>query len=309
MNKRSLAFFLSFLGRQHAQLPSDPALFFETMKEGPCPPDPEFFDRFPEFQSWRERPKEWWVKGVDELSRLEERGFHFVAWDDERFPGSLRAMRDPPWLLTVLGDAQALTTPSISVVGAREPLDLSLQWMEEHLGAFLSCLPMTVVSGGARGIDQAAHRIALRHRRPTLVFLPSGLSQFYPSDLKDWLLPVCESGGAFVSEFHPRTPMRKWNFQIRNRLIASISALTLVVEGRIRSGTWTTAKYVAEEGRQLGCVPGPPWESSFSGNLALLKDGAMMIRDAQDLVMFLSHESRRDSGNSLAIGRSNSLIH
>jgi DNA processing protein len=140
-----------------------------------------------------------------------------------------------------------------------------------------------------------AHRLALQAKAPTVVTLPSGLATLYPESLKEWILPICESGGAFVSEYHPRTVMRKWHFQERNRLIAGLSLWTFIVEGKLRSGTWLTAKKALNAGREIAALGASPWMTGFSGNLALLADGATMIRDAQDLVMFLSRDSRVNS--------------
>ena len=122
-------------------------------------------------------------------------------------------------------------------------------------------------------------------------------------------MPVCEAGGAFVSEFHPRTPMRKWNFEIRNRLIAGLTPLTLVIEGQIKSGTWVTARLALEEGRTLGCLPGSPWERALSGNLELLASGAAFVRDAQDLVMLLSSATRAEKNSGLGVGDQSLQLH
>ncbi len=310
MNTHFLTLLLCFLGRQQAYLKADRReAFFAAIAEDCFPPHSEFFRRFPEFEKWRDQPLAWWTKAADELARDSEQGIQFLLSTDADFPNSLRALRDPPWVLSAKGSVGVLSQPSISVVGAREAAPEALQWMDEHLGSFLNCLPLAVVSGGARGVDQIAHRTALRVPRPTVVFLPSGLSSIYPLDLKDWLLPVLEGGGAFVSEFHPRTPMRKWNFHVRNRLIAGQSAITLVVQARRRSGTWMTAKLALEEGRAIGCLPASPWESSFGGNLELLNEGATLIRDAQDLLLFQSIEYQRRQNENLSVGHFGAHMH
>jgi len=281
----------------------------QALLEDCGPPQAEFFRRFPEFEKWREKSPAWWMRAADELDRESERGLRFLLREDPQFPPSLMAMQDPPWALCVKGNVECLRQASISVVGAREPATASVQWMEEHLAEFLTDLPLAVVSGGARGIDQAAHRIAIRAGRPTQVYLPSGVGCLYPSDLQDWVLPVIESGGAFVSEFHPRTPMRKWYFQARNRLIAGISPITLVVQARTRSGTWLTARQVLEENRGLAVLPGSPWDGSFSGNLELLTQGGVLVRNAQDLLIFLNNEMRTKSTDFLALGDLKSAPH
>ena len=309
MDSHFLFLFLCLLGRQQAGLKADRREAFFSHREARIfPPEHEFFRLFPEFEPWRDKPRSWWKKAAEELQRESERGWRFLNYEDTEFPQRLREIPDPPWVLNVLGSLSVLSDPGFSVVGAREPSAGSLQWMDEHLANVLKRLPLAVVSGGARGIDQAAHRLALRSERPTLLFLPSGLGQIYPVDLKDWILPVCDSGGAFVSEFHPRTPMRKWNFAIRNRLIAGIGILTLVIEARHRSGTWITAKCAIDSGRAIGCLPGSAWETSFSGNLRLLGEGAQLIKDADDLALFLCRELRTGTP-SLALDQPNVSTH
>lgn len=310
MDARFPLLFLCFLSRQKLRLREDRReSLFAAAAEGCLPPDAEFFRRLPEFETWREKPADWWKRGADELRREHERGHRFLLFGESGFPSGLSSMSDPPWALTLKGSVETLSEPSLSIVGAREPLAESLAWMEEHLGSVLGCLPVTVVSGGARGVDQAAHRLSLRAGRPTVVYLPSGLASLYPADLKDWVMPVLDGGGAFVSEFHPRTPMRKWHFELRNRLIAAHGLATLVIEARERSGTWMTARAAIDNGRPVACLPSSPWETALGGNARLLGEGASPVRDAQDVVMFLAAAIRGVQESSLALDSVSVRVH
>ena len=236
------------------------------------------------------------VSAADEQRRfLEylEKGYRFLPPNHLLFPKALNLIPDPPRGLFVWGQQQALHRPMLAVVGSREPSQISLEWMEQTLRGFLLKMPEAVlVSGGARGIDQAAHRIAIRSGQPTVVFLPSGFDRLYPSQLRSWTDSILANGGVFVTEYAPEMEMRKSYFSERNRLISGISAATLIVEAKERSGTWLTARAAAEQGRPLFVVPAHPLENSFRGNLLLLSEGATPVMDAQELVSFFKAEVR-----------------
>ncbi|MBX3017790.1 MAG: DNA-protecting protein DprA [Bdellovibrionaceae bacterium] len=205
----------------------------------------------------------------------------------------LRGLTDPPRGLFVLGAAQLLETPLLAVVGSREVSRPSLEWLETELGEFLRReVDVNLLSGGARGVDQCAHRTALRKGRPTVVFLPSGFDQIYPRELERWREDILRSGGCFVSEYAPGATMRKPYFGERNRLISAFSDGVLIVEARRRSGTLLTAKAAADQSRAVFVVPGAPYDSQFAGSLDLINEGATMVRDAQELSVFFHVEIR-----------------
>lgn len=230
-----------------------------------------------------------------EISRFESRrllaqGFHLLTPSHPDYPESFRRSIDPPLTLTVRGNLQTLSLPGLAVVGTREPTMDSLHWMESELGAFCREQRVPIFSGGARGIDQKAHSVALRHGSATVVFLPSGIENAYPADIVKWFKPILEGGGAIVSEYPAREVMRKAHFHQRNRLIAAAGVATLVVEAKIRSGTLITAMRAAEIGRPLLALPGHPLNPHFGGNLQLLAEGATMVRQSEDLTLFWQAE-------------------
>ena len=157
------------------------------------------------------------------------------------------------------------------------------------LFSFLTMNQVSIISGGARGVDQAAHLCALRAKQPTFVFLPSGLEKMYPAGLSDWQNEILNVGGAFISEYWPSEEIKKHYFIERNRLIASLSDFILVAQGELRSGTMLTAKWAIELGRELGAIPGHPKDSTFSGNLNLIRSGVLPIIDSQDLSFQISN--------------------
>jgi DNA processing protein len=173
--------------------------------------------------------------------------------------------------------------PSISIVGSRQPSFAALEWMEQELTVFSKTEKMTIVSGGARGVDQKAHQIALRQNVPTVALIPSGLMHVYPDSFAEWIEPIVRGGGAVVSQFLPSQTMQKGFFHARNRLIAALSSTTLVIEARRQSGTMITARAAKNLDRSLGVVPTFPNEAGLGGLDLLRDDGAFMIRDALDL--------------------------
>ena len=144
------------------------------------------------------------------------------------------------------------------------------------------------ISGGARGIDQKAHNISLRIKRPTVAFLPSGLRSVYPRSLSDWSYEIIETGGAIVSEFLPYTTMRKQHFHQRNRLIASISDTLLIVEARLKSGSLLTANLASNIDQLIAVLPSFPDDIQTEGNIKLLLEGVQPIVSSEDLLSLIN---------------------
>lgn len=230
----------------------------------------------------------------DEADRLRRKGFHLLTPLSPDFPSHWLRCADPPLTLTVKGSLASLGAPALSVVGSREPGPESLRWLETELAEFCRSTRAVIVSGGARGIDQKAHAIAIRSGSPTVALLPSGLEQPYPADFERWFPAIIDGGGAIVSEYPAGAPMRKAHFHHRNRLIAAAGRLVLVVEARAKSGTLITAARAAEIGRPLLVVPGHPMDVRFIGNLQLLSEGATPIRQNEDLTLFWQAEQRAE---------------
>jgi DNA processing protein len=236
----------------------------------------------------------------ENLHRWEDAGIEMVTPIDARYPLLLSRIPNPPYLLYGQGDWGCLRIPSLAVVGSREPSSLSLSWMESELANFLEKNSCNIVSGGARGVDLASHRIALRKKRPTTVLFPSGLEQMYPVSWSSFggATAVLEAGGLLLTEYAPPTLMRKNHFLERNRLIAGLACATLMIEARLRSGTLVTGRAAIEQGRPLFILPSHPFDSNSRGGLDLISEGANMIRDAEDLSLFFQAELR-DQGSQL----------
>lgn len=248
-------------------------------------------DEFPDISLAVKMSTNSYRTAFEEIQSAFARNIHMTLYGHELYPENCYAMEDPPWVLSYIG-TPCWRLPSLAVVGSREPSSESTQWMEKELLSLCSSERPVIVSGGARGVDQKAHALALRNFLPTIIVLPSGLGQIYPSTLESWVESVVSSGGCLVSEYSLNQRMHKHLFHHRNRLIAALGDGTLLVEARRRSGTLITARHAVQLGRPVWVVPGHPLDPHFLGSLDLLSEGAQLVRDAEDLKIFLRAERR-----------------
>lgn len=228
--------------------------------------------------------KDWWKQAEKDHQTTLKSGLE-VAWPyHPSYPPPFLNMPHPPALISWKGLPVWKNRFLISIVGSRHPHTDTLMWMDTHLSVFLknNHSHIGVVSGGARGVDQKAHALSLAYQIPTLCFLPCGLEYLYPRDLKKWLNPVLEGGGAFVSLFGPSQPMRKSYFHIRNEALAHLSPIVFIAQASLRSGTMVTARFALSAGTTVCTLPASPLYSAYKGNLSLINDGAFMMRDELD---------------------------
>lgn len=275
---------------RHASLP----LFFqilEQLRSGESLFSVMLWSQFPGLtQILRKYKNDELKKYQLDLEASVTKGYCLLYPGHELYPEQFFVMPNPPYLLRMRGSPVWLTNQGLSVVGSREPSMPSRNWMDEEFGKFLEGNSVFTVSGGARGVDQKAHGLSLRHGRATVVLVPAGLDNLYPASLKDWQQEVIEHGGAFLSEYEDNTWMRKDYFHQRNRLISALGCLTLIIEARRRSGTLLTARLALEQQRPVLIIPGHPHDSQFAGSLELLRDGATPISDAYDLELIFRAE-------------------
>jgi DNA processing protein len=204
---------------------------------------------------------------------------------DDLYPGALRDAADAPWTLIGRGDPVHLEglepDGAVTVVGARRASSYGREVARE-LGRELAASGMVVVSGLAFGIDACAHRGALDSGL-TFAVLGCGADTAYPAAHRSLWRQVCERG-LVLSEFPPGAPPWRWTFPARNRIMAALAGMTVVVEGAERSGSLITADLAADLGRDLGAVPGPVTSRSSAGPNNLLAGGACVVRGAQDVL-------------------------
>jgi len=217
----------------------------------------------------------------------------------ELYPDHLRNAADAPWALIGRGDPGFLDGlepyAAVTVVGARRATSYGREIARE-LGRELAAAGMVVVSGLAFGIDGCAHRGALDAGR-TIAVLGCGPDVAYPSSHRTLWRRICETG-LVISELPPGATPWRWTFPARNRIMAALAGMTVVVEAATRSGSLITMDLAADLGRDLGAVPGPVTSRASAGPNALLASGAHVIRDAQDVLDAMLGPGRMPSAPS-----------
>jgi DNA processing protein len=217
-----------------------------------------------------------------------------IARDDPSYPPLLGALEDAPAALWVRGDASLLGATAVAVVGARHATALGLE-MGERLGAGLGAAGIVVVSGCAIGIDAAAHRGALEVGGATVGVLAGGLDVAVPPSNRGLASRIVREGGCLAGEHADGIPVAgRWAFPRRNRIIAGLARVVVVVEAAARSGALITARLALAAGREVLVVPGHPLMEAYAGSNALLGDGARPVLEAADVLSELAGLPRLD---------------
>ncbi|MEZ4601502.1 MAG: DNA-processing protein DprA [Syntrophotaleaceae bacterium] len=242
------------------------------------------------------------------VERLDRIGAKIVTlWDEGNYPAALRTIYDPPALLYLRGEMPG--GECFAVVGARNASSCGLQLAYE-ISAELAARGIFIVSGLARGIDSAAHRGALKRGR-TVAVLGCGIDQIYPLENRRLTSQIIDSGGV-LSEYPPGTPPLPGHFPGRNRIISGLSRGVLVVEAAAKSGSLLTADFALEQGREVFAVPGQVHLEGSTGVNRLLKEGAHLVTDAEDILLELWPDSckpnDRNSQDQLAANLSGKTL-
>lgn len=220
-----------------------------------------------------------------EIEAAQKAGVTFAAIGEASYPAMMKTMPAPPPLISLRGDPAVFRLPAIAIVGARNA-SLSGVKMARVLARDLSMKGQAVISGLARGIDTAAHEGALDGG--TVAVLAGGLAHPYPPENIPLMEAIAASGGAVVSEMPFDWQPRAQDFPRRNRLIAGLAMGLVVVEAAKRSGSLISARLAGEMGRVVFAVPGSPLNPRAGGSNGLLKDGAVLVTDAEDILAHLA---------------------
>lgn len=212
--------------------------------------------------------------------------YRIVTPADKDYPALLREIPNPPETLSLLGDFRDWHKPAVAIVGTRKATSYGLQ-AARALGRELASAGITVVSGLALGIDAEAHRGALEGCGSTVAVLGSGINMIYPATNRPLAEQIIKKGGAIVSEFPPDLAPERWTFPQRNRIIAGLSHVTLVVEAPEKSGALITAYLALEYNREVAALPGEITSLNSQGTNKLIKLGAAIIRSADDVLELL----------------------
>jgi len=217
-----------------------------------------------------------------ELRDLERWGASVVLFDDARYPALLREISDPPPLLFVRGTLTEADQQALAVVGTRRATSygkaMTQQLVEALVGAGYS-----IVSGLALGIDSAAHLAALNAGGRTIAVLPCGIDRIYPPEHRK-LAEAVAAQGALITEFSPGTAPERWNFPPRNRIVSGMARGVLIVEAPAHSGALVTADMALDQGRDVFAVPGNALSPSSEGTNSLIRSGAKLVTQAEDIL-------------------------
>lgn len=227
--------------------------------------------------SHRERALSW---AHDQVETLTKSAWSLIVIGDPRFPQPLMALRHPPPFLFTWGTA--VKTPALAVVGARQMTDYGVR-VTRDIVSDLAAAGVTIVSGFASGIDTVAHKAALDAGGMTVAVWGSGPDIMYPSENKDLAARIA-AHGMILTEFPFGSPPEAHHFPIRNRLIAGLAEGVLVTQARRRSGALLTAYYALEQGKNVYAVPAEVGNLQYVGSNKLLKEGAHLVTEADDIL-------------------------
>ncbi len=230
-------------------------------------------------------------EAVDQQAKVLKEGATVIPMNDARYPPRLREIYDPPPILFARGRVELLATLMIGVVGTRRPTVYGTA-AASRLAKDLAVAGLTITSGMARGIDTAAHRAVLEAEGDTVAVFGCGVDQIYPTENRKLRDQMVERG-LTLSEFPMGTPAYPQNFPVRNRIISGMSAGVLVVEGGEYSGSAITAKLAMEQGREVFAVPGNITSKMSWGPNLLIKQGAKLVQEWNDVAVELKPEERR----------------
>lgn len=223
------------------------------------------------------------------LEELDKCGVTFLTPEDVDWPAQLNDLAVPPVGLFVKGNIEVLSQQSLAIVGTRNPTPYGIRAAQEFAAGFVD-REWVIISGGAYGIDSAAHKGALIAEGSTVAVIASGLDSLYPAGNQKLFEEILENG-AIISEYLPGVVARPHRFLVRNRLIAALSQATLVVEAAFRSGSLRTARDAAELARPVMAIPGPITSPTSEGCHRLIGERSAelvtSIADAYELISSL----------------------
>ena len=230
---------------------------------------------------------------TDIFFKLEQEGINLCFIQDNNYPKYLKNIYNPPPLFYYRGTLNIDWDNSLAVVGARKFSDYGKNIVDKLIPG-VSVQGIAIISGLALGIDSLSHRSALKSKGKTVAVLGSGLDKasIYPYSNKYLALEIIASGGLIISEFPLGTKPLAYHFPQRNRIVAGLTPVTLVVEAGIKSGSLITAKSALEEGREVCSIPGDIFCDNLAGNNFLLQNGAGLILEIDDILAYFAIRQR-----------------
>ena len=231
------------------------------------------------------------------FAEVETRGINFLTLEDSNYPKMLKNISNPPAVLYYKGKLfECNLEKTLAVVGSRKA---SLNGKDDlrKIISGLSNTDICIVSGLASGIDTVAHTSAIENNIKTIGVIASGLDHIYPSSNKTLYQNIENGYGAVVTEYYPTFEPMKFRFPQRNRIISGLSYGTLVAEASLKSGALITANLTLEQGRELMCIPGLISNPNTQGIYKLLKNGATLVTESDDILNALNWEIKKELSN------------
>ncbi len=230
-----------------------------------------------------------------EVAESHKFGAEIVLFNDEYYPKLLREISDPPPILMAKGCLDFLNRPSIAIVGPRNASFNGVLFAKK-IARELGENDLIIVSGMARGIDAAAHEVAIA--KGTVAVIAGGINHIYPKENTELYHKICRHG-LVISESPFNAPPKGGNFVQRNRIISGLSLGVVVIEASLRSGSLVTARFGAEQGREVFAVPGSPFDPRCLGTNRLIKQGAKLTENVEDILEEISAMKNRFGGDDM----------
>jgi DNA processing protein len=231
------------------------------------------------------------VNPDEAFDEIMSRNIQVLTYEDTDYPDRLRQIHNPPASLFIKGDLSDCNLDKVlAVVGSRKASHSIL----EILGKIIRTLPspdITVISGMALGIDTCAHQAALDANLKTIAVLGGGFDFVYPTQNKNLFAKIIDGNGAVLSEYYPTIEPIAWQFPHRNRIVSGMSKGVLVAEAAEKSGALITAHLALEQNKELMCIPGLITNPNAKGTNNLIKSGAALITEAQDIMDALNWQN------------------
>lgn len=230
------------------------------------------------------------------ISECAKKGIGITAYSEPEYPNQLRFISDPPPVLFYKGNIGCLSgTKTITSVGKRSASEYSI-FACKRICSGLAREGFVIVSGFAVGIDITSHMAAASQGYPTACILGCGIDIDYPKENFKYRDPIIDSGGVFISEYPPGTRANRGSFPRRNRILSALGRAVIVFEGAADSGSLITANLAAEQGRDVFVLPPADiFSSNFSGNIRLLREGAIPLMSVEDITDFFKPGSNADN--------------
>lgn len=221
----------------------------------------------------------------EELEKTQKYGGRILVPEDEEYPQALRDIKEAPIALYVLGKLPQHKA-CIGMVGTRKITAYGRR-AAHTLASGLAEAGAVIVSGLARGVDSTCHAASVRLHKPTVAFIGTGIGRCYPPENRDLARAILQQDGAILSELPFHKPPHAFHFPRRNRLIAALSEVVVVIEGEVKSGALITAKLALEQGKDVLAVPGPIDSPQSGGPNRLIQDGAGVVTSVKDIIDYI----------------------